>query len=147
MKISSKIEILVSFSLFCFVQSNAQIDVITTTNDHSLNHELIDEVYESTSSDFHFTENKGQFDQELFITQNSEGSKYIAHCEDSDKLELRKENAAEKTLILIGPESDFSANEIEMALQNQFQAVSLGVSRLRTETPEIVAVYTINMNN
>ena len=60
MKISGKIEILVSFSLFCFVQSNEQIDVINTTNDHSLNHELIDEFYESTSSDFHFTENKGQ---------------------------------------------------------------------------------------
>lgn len=60
MKISDKIEILVSFSLFCFVQSNEQIDVINTTNDHSLNHELIDEFYEGTSSDFHFTENKEQ---------------------------------------------------------------------------------------
>ena len=59
MKISSKIAISLTCSLFCFVQSNAQIDVINTTNDHSLNHELIDEVYESTSSDFHFTENKG----------------------------------------------------------------------------------------
>ena len=42
------------------MQSNAQIDVINTINDHSLNHELIEKVHESTSSDFHFTENKGQ---------------------------------------------------------------------------------------
>ena len=52
MKISREIVILVSSFLFCFVQSNAQIGVINTT--------IIDEVHESTSSDFHFTENKGQ---------------------------------------------------------------------------------------
>ena len=82
-----------------------------------------------------------------FTNQNFEGRKYIAHCEKSDKLELRKENAAERTLILIGPEGDFSTTEIEMALQNQFKAVSLGTSRLRTETAGIVAVHTININN
>jgi len=82
-----------------------------------------------------------------FLKSNMDGAKYIAHCEKSDKLELRKDNAAEKTLILIGPEGDFSATEIEMALQNQFKAVSLGISRLRTETAGIVAVHTINMNN
>ena len=82
-----------------------------------------------------------------FLKSNMDGSKYITHCEKSDKLELRKVNSAEKTLILIGPEGDFSATEIEMALQNQFKAVSLGTSRLRTETAGIVAIHTINMNN
>jgi len=80
-----------------------------------------------------------------FLKSNVDGAKYIAHCEKSDKLELRKVNSAEKTLILIGPEGDFSPAEIEMALQNQFKAVSLGTSRLRTETAGIVAVHTINI--
>ena len=47
--------------------------------------------------------------------------------------------------MLIGPEGDFSATEIEMALQNELKAVSLGTSRLRTETAGIVAVHTINI--
>jgi 16S rRNA (uracil1498-N3)-methyltransferase len=82
-----------------------------------------------------------------FLKQDFEENKYIAHCEDGDKLELRAEEKAEKTLILIGPEGDFSLTEIEMALQNQFKAVSLGTSRLRTETAGIVAVHTINIKN
>jgi len=82
-----------------------------------------------------------------FIKQDFEGAKYIAHCEKSDKLELRKADATEKSLILIGPEGDFSPAEIVMALQNQFKVVSLGTSRLRTETAGIVAVHTINMIN
>ena len=54
---------------------------------------------------------------------------------------------ANKTTVLIGPEGDFSPTEIEIALQNQFKAVSLGTSRLRTETAGIVTVHTININN
>ena len=49
--------------------------------------------------------------------------------------------------MLIGPEGDFSPAEIEMALQNNFKAVNLGASRLRTETAGLVAVHTINMKN
>ncbi|MDC3306001.1 16S rRNA (uracil(1498)-N(3))-methyltransferase [Flavobacteriales bacterium] len=82
-----------------------------------------------------------------FLKQDFEGNKYIAHCEDEEKTELRKEEKAEKTLILIGPEGDFSPAEIEIALQNQFKAVSLGKSRLRTETAGLVAVHTINIKN
>ena len=82
-----------------------------------------------------------------FLRSNVDGDKYIAHCEKSDKLELKNEKLEEKTLILIGPEGDFSATEIEMALENNFKAVSLGTSRLRTETAGIVAVHTINIKN
>ena len=82
-----------------------------------------------------------------FLKQDFEGNKYIAHCEDGEKTELRKEEKTEKTLILIGPEGDFSSTEVELALQNQFKTVSLGGSRLRTETAGIVAVHTINMKN
>ena len=80
-----------------------------------------------------------------FLKQDFEGNKYIAHCENGEKIELRAEEKAEKTIILIGPEGDFSPTEIEMALQNQFKAVSLGTSRLRTETAGLVAVHTINL--
>ena len=82
-----------------------------------------------------------------FLKSNVEGDKYIAHCEKNNKLELKNQKLEEKTLILIGPEGDFSPTEIEMALQNQFKAVSLGTSRLRTETAGIVAVHTINIFN
>jgi 16S rRNA (uracil1498-N3)-methyltransferase len=82
-----------------------------------------------------------------FLKQDFEGAKYIAHCEEENKTELRKERKEQRTLILIGPEGDFSPNEIEMALQNQFKAVSLGKTRLRTETAGIVAVHTLNLKN
>ena len=80
-----------------------------------------------------------------FLELDFEGNKYIAHCEKSDKLELKNVKLEEKTLILIGPEGDFSAAEIEIALQNQFKAISLGESRLRTETAGLVTVHTINI--
>ena len=80
-----------------------------------------------------------------FIKQDFKGAKYIAHCEDGEKNELKIVNKTEETLILIGPEGDFSPKEIELALQNQFKEVSLGTSRLRTETAGIVAVHSISM--
>jgi len=80
-----------------------------------------------------------------FIKQDYEGTKYIAHCEDGEKKELKTVNKTEKTLILIGPEGDFSQKEIDLALQNQFKPVSLGTSRLRTETAGIIAAHTINI--
>ena len=80
-----------------------------------------------------------------FLKQDFEGNKYIAHCEDGEKTELRKEEKANKTTVLIGPEGDFSPAEIEIALHNQFKAVNLGKSRLRTETAGLVTVHTINI--
>ena len=80
-----------------------------------------------------------------FLKQDFEGTKYIAHCEDGEKKKLKTVSKTEKYLILIGPEGDFSLKEIELVLQKQFQAVSLGTSRLRTETAGIVAVHTINI--
>lgn len=79
-----------------------------------------------------------------FIKQDFEGSKYIAHCEEGEKTELRKE---ERNLILIGPEGDFSPTEIKKSIQHNFNPISLGNSRLRTETAAIVAVHTINIKS
>ena len=80
-----------------------------------------------------------------FLKKDFGENKYIAHCEDSERVELKNEKTEKKTLILIGPEGDFSHAEIEIALQNQFKIASLGTSRLRTETAGLVAVHTINL--
>ena len=80
-----------------------------------------------------------------FIKQDFEGTKYIAHCEEGNKTELKEKKKEKRTLMLIGPEGDFSTTEIEIALQNQFKEVSLGTSRLRTETAGIIAAHTINI--
>ena len=79
-----------------------------------------------------------------FIKQNSEEQKLIAHCEDSEKVELSSQ-IGKNILVLIGPEGDFSNTEIKQALANGFQAVTLSESRLRTETAGIVACHTINL--
>jgi len=81
-----------------------------------------------------------------FIKKDLEGSKYIAHCEKSDKIELKDKETEKKTLILIGPEGDFSPTEIEKATNNNYRAISLGNSRLRTETAGLFAVTNININ-
>jgi len=82
-----------------------------------------------------------------FLIKNYQGDKYIAHCENGEKKELKTINNTEKYLILIGPEGDFTQKEIDLALQNKFKAVSLGTSRLRTETAGIVATHSISLKN
>ncbi|MFK8046465.1 MAG: 16S rRNA (uracil(1498)-N(3))-methyltransferase [Crocinitomicaceae bacterium] len=71
----------------------------------------------------------------------------IAHCENSSsKNELRNEIKNEKEIcILIGPEGDFTKEEINFAVENKYKPVSLGNSRLRTETAGIVACHTVNL--
>lgn len=84
------------------------------------------------------------------IAMPFEGQKFIAHCDSSFPARpylpsLAKKN--ENILILIGPEGDFSPEEINFALENGFQPISLGNQRLRTETAATVAtvmVATIN---
>lgn len=83
-----------------------------------------------------------------FICLPFSGQKFIAHCgEDYRDLLTRKIVAQENYLIMIGPEGDFSTDEIELAIQAGFQPVSLGESRLRTETAGLVACHTFNLMN
>ena len=81
-----------------------------------------------------------------FIKKDLEGSKYIAHCEKGEKIELKDRKTENRTIILIGPEGDFSPTEIEKATNNNYRAISLGNSRLRTETAGLFAVTNININ-
>ena len=83
-----------------------------------------------------------------FIRQPFEGQKFIAHCEEQQRELLKKRIVPNQNyLILIGPEGDFSPEEIELALKSGFEAVSLGESRLRTETAGVVACHTFNLLN
>jgi len=74
------------------------------------------------------------------IQNQKQTQKLIAHCEASDKLDIKKIEAATDCLLLIGPEGDFSAAEIELALANNYQAIHLGPTRLRTETAALFAL-------
>ena len=81
-----------------------------------------------------------------FIQNESKGVKFIAHCENTDKKTLNKQIESSKNIIiLIGPEGDFTTKEITKALQYKFIPLSLGESRLRTETAGIVACNTISI--
>lgn len=78
--------------------------------------------------------------------QHAETSKYIAHCEENIPRKALKSQlkAKESQLIIIGPEGDFSLSEINLALDKGFKGVSLGTSRLRTETAAIVACHSVS---
>ncbi len=86
--------------------------------------------------------------KQLINNQNICQNKFIAHCVDSEKKLLKNSIVKHSdSLILIGPEGDFTVEEIELALKNNYQAVSLGNTRLRTETAGIVAVHTVASAN
>lgn len=83
-----------------------------------------------------------------FLKKDFEGQTFIAHCEEGEKKSLKDQlNPKGNVLILIGPEGDFSTNEIALALEKKITAVSLGRNRLRTETAAIAATHTTALVN
>ncbi|MBO7120322.1 MAG: 16S rRNA (uracil(1498)-N(3))-methyltransferase [Bacteroidaceae bacterium] len=89
-----------------------------------------------------------------FIKQERKGDKFICHC----YLPLKEEDSTKPflfdvlqtgvpTTVLIGPEGDFSIDEVRLALQNGYRSVTLGRSRLRTETAALVAVHMMQLKN
>lgn len=83
-----------------------------------------------------------------FIQQKFEGQKFIAHCYEGEKPLLKDVLIPGKdAVVLIGPEGDFSPEEVQKAEAAGFQAISLGKSRLRTETAALVAVHIMNLFN
>ena len=84
----------------------------------------------------------------VLIKAPFDGQKFIAYIDEDVTLELSKAyTSGENALVLIGPEGDFSPEEVTMAKENGFIPVSLGKSRLRTETAGIVACHTISLLN
>ncbi|NJW53404.1 16S rRNA (uracil(1498)-N(3))-methyltransferase [Salinimicrobium oceani] len=84
-----------------------------------------------------------------FLEKEFSGDRFIAHCEDEKEKKLLSRSVKKgiSTTILIGPEGDFSSDEIHAALKRGWEAVSLGSSRLRTETAGIVACHTVALIN
>jgi 16S rRNA (uracil1498-N3)-methyltransferase len=79
-----------------------------------------------------------------FIKQDHEGNLCIAHCEETDKKSFKSIlKPKEKYVILVGPEGDFSKKEIKTAFENQWVPISLGNTRLRTETAALIACHSI----
>lgn len=109
-----------------------------------------DEFIQTHSAKRSFCEAVLQSEGRSFSPQ---GCFYIAHCYEQDKRELKDEiiaNTKHQTpdiTILIGPEGDFSEAEIDLALKNGYVPVSLGNSRLRTETAGVVACHTAILLN
>lgn len=87
-----------------------------------------------------------------FIRQPREGRKFIAHCYDQIPRtylfdELRQSAAPEELTVMIGPEGDFSLDEVQDAIAAGYQSVHLGTSRLRTETAGLSAVMMMRLVN
>ena len=83
-----------------------------------------------------------------FISKNIPGQKFIGYCESGKEEDLQKVyQKGSDALILIGPEGDFSSEEIIQAKNEGIIPISLGKSRLRTETAGIVACHTIMLLN
>lgn len=81
-----------------------------------------------------------------FIRRQDLGQRFIAHCYEHDKKSLHDLYVpGQDATIMIGPEGDFSETEVEKALQIGFSPVSLGNSRLRTETAGVVACHTMDL--
>lgn len=88
-----------------------------------------------------------------FIVSRREGRKFIAHCYDeiprkdffSQIYPLSLAKADESITVLIGPEGDFSIDEVELAMANGYESISLGTSRLRTETAALSATVMANL--
>ena len=95
------------------------------------------------------------FLQEIKERENRNGKvmqKFICHCYEEEglgeKVVLKDAlKSGEDVLVMVGPEGDFSIDEVKMAEANGFQSVSLGKSRLRTETAALVAVHLMNLIN
>ena len=97
---------------------------------------------------YHFPKLNDPIKFEDFINTHSTGKLFIAHCEDLKKESLQLLcKTKDKITILIGPEGDFTPNEINKAIAKDYQAITLGESRLRTETAGIIATHTVSIIN
>lgn len=88
-------------------------------------------------------------DIKSFVQEPFDGQKFIAHCmkDEPRKLLTHEVRPGAAVRVLIGPEGDFSADEVALALSNGYVPVSLGEQRLRTETAALAAVHTVHVIN
>jgi 16S rRNA (uracil1498-N3)-methyltransferase len=89
-------------------------------------------------------------DLRTFLTTNNNhpGYHFIAHCAETERKSLKSAViTGSDVIVLIGPEGDFSPEEIKLASDNNFIPVTLGPNRLRTETAGVVACHTVTLLN
>ena len=89
-------------------------------------------------------------DFKKFVSRPFAGRKFIAHCGEAVKSKsylASTLNAGENAVILIGPEGDFSAEEVRAAVENGFEEITLGTQRFRTETAAVMAVAMVAIKN
>lgn len=107
---------------------------------------VISAMKQSVKSKMPIVEEMVSFDK--LVKQHYEGQKFIAWIDDNVKEQLCDlYKKGENALVLIGPEGDFSKEEVALAKENGFVPVSLGEARLRTETAAVVACHTIQLIN
>ena len=86
--------------------------------------------------------------KEFIANSPDDAIKLIAHCEGSVKMPVQRMlDHAQNAIVLIGPEGDFSAEEIRLAIEKGFKPVSLGDFRLRTETAALYACMAFNLSS
>ena len=120
-----------------------------------LKEERIDKILISAMKQSHKAEKpqlNGMTDVKKFITRDFKGKKFICHCYEQPDLQSKEMLKTmlipqEDAVVMIGPEGDFSIEEVRMAEQAGFIPVTLGTSRLRTETAALVAVHLMHLVN
>jgi 16S rRNA (uracil1498-N3)-methyltransferase len=114
--------------------------------------ERFEKIIQSASKQslkYHFPQLNAPVKFTDFVSLNRKGQCFVAHCDPtSDKLLLKNQiSAGGIYTVLIGPEGDFSKREIAQSLEHKYIPVSLGESRLRTETAGVVATHSIAFSN
>ncbi|NII84846.1 MULTISPECIES: 16S rRNA (uracil(1498)-N(3))-methyltransferase [unclassified Pedobacter] len=86
---------------------------------------------------------------DAFLKEPFDGDKLIAHCIDNGEKQYISKLVVphQKYLVLIGPEGDFTPDEVNLALNKGFKALTLGDNRLRTETAALSVCFEINYLN
>ncbi len=91
---------------------------------------------------------------EQFVKEHTEGDRFIAHCYEKEDVGDEEKPflfdvlvPGHDVVVMVGPEGDFSVDEVKFALQHGFRSISLGRSRLRTETAALAAVHLMQIKN
>lgn len=112
-------------------------------NEERLKKKLISAMKQSQR--FHLPKLNNIASLQEIIKENPSG--LIAHCYEDEKSNIAKEYASLKGPVLIGPEGDFSENEVKQALEAGYKAITLGENRLRTETAALYACMQVKLMN
>lgn len=110
-----------------------------------LNKVIIAAAKQSQKAYFPILHEMKSFSEIMEEFRNTDSGKYIAYCDGGEKLEINEISSVKNIIIGIGPEGDFSQKEIQSAEKSGFHPLSLGSSRLRTETAAVHACSAIKI--